>query len=198
MAVNYTTVEPPDNASRDGGLGKRNQKNVAAIFSSSPINQNNDYTAEKVNDIGISVLNGQGGPGDSAFAADSSIKNGIVNDGGYMFDNVDLKFAGRRIDGTVDEKYSAPNLMEVELGGEGLPASPYTPNPTSPGEGNGIDPSQQPEFTGILPSNGDPGLATSKQFGRGDGSAVNPVNSSADISRATIGKFMLGTSKIGS
>ena len=29
----------------------------------------------------------------------------------------------------------APNLNNVETGGQGLPATPFVPNPTSPGEG---------------------------------------------------------------
>jgi hypothetical protein len=106
-----------------------------------------------------------------------------------------LRFAGRRSSG-VDDAYAAPNLSEVVTGGEGLPASPYIPNLTSPGEGNGTDPFAQPEFTGDLPYGGDPGQAAATQFGRGEGVAANPVTATAEVARATIGKFMLGTSKI--
>lgn len=193
MAVNYTTVKPPDNGSRTGGLGKRNQQNVSAIFSSSPLYKENDYTPEEVESLGVSVLNGGGGEGDNVTG--NYTKDGVADDAGYMFNQVDLRFAGRRKDGSVELAYAAPDLTTVKTGGEGLPATPYTPNPTSPGEGNGIDPSQMPEFTGASPSDGDANLASAKQFGRGDGSSANPSVTSAETSRATIGKYMLGTAK---
>ena len=192
MAVNYTTVVSPDDGAKTGGLGDRNQGNLKAIFPSSPIYKT-EYTPEAVKNVGISTLNGGGGPGDNIPGA--SVADGVVDDGGYMFNQVDLRFAGRRAGG-VDSLYASPNLEEVATGGEGLPASPYTPNPSSPGEGNGVDPFAQPEYTGNLPYGGDAGQASATQFGRGEGSAANPVNSTAEISRATIGKFMLGTSKI--
>lgn len=192
MAVNYTTVVSPDDGAKTGGLGDRNQGNLKAIFPSSPIYKA-EYTTEAVKNVGIATLNGAGGPGDNVPGV--SVADGVVDDGGYMFNQVDLRFAGRRAGG-VDELYASPNLEEVVTGGEGLPASPYTPNPSSPGEGNGADPFAQPEYTGNLPYGGDPGQASATQYGRGEGSSANPVNSSAEISRATIGKFMLGTSKI--
>ena len=193
MAVNYTTVKPPDDGSRTGGLGKRNQQNVSAIFSSSPIYKENDYTPGAVENLGNSTLGGTGGAGDEV--SGNSTKNGVTDDGGYMFNQVDLRFAGRRKDGTVEDAYAAPDLATVKTGGEGLPSTPYTPNPTSPGAGNGIDPSQMPEFTGEAPSGGDPSLAASKQFGRGDGSSANPAKTSAELTRSTIGNYMLGSSK---
>ena len=192
MAVNYTTVVSPDDGAKTGGLGDRNQGNLKAIFPSSPIYKT-EYTPEAVKNVGISTLNGGGGPGDNVPGV--SVADGVVDDGGYMFNQVDLRFAGRRAGG-VDSLYASPNLEEVATGGEGLPASPYTPNPSSPGEGNGVDPFAQPEYTGNLPYGGDAGQASATQFGRGEGSAANPVNSTAEITRATIGKFMLGTSKI--
>jgi hypothetical protein len=191
MAVNYTTVVSPDDGAKTGGLGNRNQGNLKAIFPSSPIYKTNDYTPQAVENAGISTLNGGAGPGDSI----TGVHDGVVNDGGYMFNQVDLRFAGRRSDG-VDSAYASPNLADVATGGEGLPASPYTPNPASPGEGHGVDPYSQPEFTGDLPYAGDAGQASATQFGRGPGASANPVSETAQVARATIGKFMLGTSKI--
>jgi len=193
MAVNYTTVVSPDDGSKTGGLGNRNQSNLKAIFPSSPIYKPNEYTPTAAENVGIATLNGAGGPGDSV--PDVGVANGVVDDGGYMYNQVDLRFAGRRSSG-VDDAYASPNLSEVVTGGEGLPASPYTPNPASPGEGNGTDPFSQPEFTGDLPYSGDPDQATASQFGRGEGASANPASTTAEVARATIGKFMLGTSKI--
>ena len=192
MAVNYTTVVSPDDGSKTGGLGNRNQTNLKSCFPSSPI-YSNSYTADAAENTAIAALNGNGGPGDSVPGI--GVNNGVVDDGGYMFNQVDLKYSGRRSSG-IDSLYAAPNLADVATGGEGLPASPYTPNPASPGEGNGVDPFAQPEFTGELPYGGDPGQASAAQFGRGDGASANPESSSAQVARATIGKFMLGTSKI--
>jgi|Wag4MinimDraft_6_1082665.scaffolds.fasta_scaffold20092_3 hypothetical protein len=192
MAVNYTTVVSPDDGAKTGGLGNRNQVNLKSCFPSSPI-YSNVYTPTAAENAGISALNGNGGPGDSIPSI--GIADGVLDDGGYMFNQVDLRFAGRRSSG-VDDAYAAPNLSEVVTGGEGLPASPYIPNLTSPGEGNGTDPFAQSEFTGDLPYGGDPGQAAATQFGRGEGVAANPVTATAEVARATIGKFMLGTSKI--
>ena len=44
-----------------------------------------------------------------------------VNDGGHTFGTLKRSFE------------DAPDLSEVETGGGGLPASPYVPNPVSPG-----------------------------------------------------------------
>jgi len=192
MAVNYTTVVSPDDGAKTGGLGDRNQGNLKAIFPSSPVYKS-EYTPEAAKNVAIAALNGGGGPGDSVPGLD--IVNGVLDDGGYMFNQVDLKFAGRR-SGGVDPLYASPNLDDVVTGGEGLPSSAYTPNPASPGEGNGVDPFAIPEYTGVLPYNGDAGQASATQFGRGEGSSANPANTASEISRATIGKFMLGTSKI--
>jgi hypothetical protein len=192
MAVNYTTVVSPDDGAKTGGLGDRNQSNLKAIFPSSPI-YNSTYTPVAAENAAIAALNGNGGPGDNIPAI--GVVDGVVDDGGYMFNQVDLRFAGRRSSG-VDDAYAAPNLADVVTGGEGLPASPYTPNPTSPGEGHGVDPFSQPEFTGELPYRGDAGQASATQFGRGEGASANPETSTAQVARATIGKFMLGTSKI--
>ena len=97
MAVNYTTVVSPDDGSKTGGLGNRNQSNLKAIFPSSPIYKPNEYTPTAAENVGIATLNGGGGPGDSV--PDVGVANGVVDDGGYMYNQVDLRFAGRRSSG---------------------------------------------------------------------------------------------------
>ena len=193
MAVNYTTVASPDDGAKTGGLGNRNQNNMKLIFPSSPLYKTNDYTVDAAKNAAISALNGAGGPGDRI--PNIGVANGVLDDAGYMYNQVDLRFAGRRSSG-VDGLYASPDLSTVLVGGEGLPASPYTPNPASPGEGNGTDPFAMPEFTGELPYGGDAGQAAATQFGVGDGSSANPSTATAEIARATIGKFMMGTSRI--
>src|SRR6056300_1183903 len=63
---------------------------------------------------------------------------------------------------------SAPNLEEVETGGEGKPASPYVPNLVSPGPGS-VSASDQNEFTGDLPD-----AEHRNNFGTGQGGLVSP------------------------
>lgn len=101
------------------------------------------------------------------------VLEGSVNDEGHTF-------------GTFDRDYSeAPNMEEVETGGGGLPASPYVPNPVSPGEGS-VNPSDQaepPEGFGQTP-NDTPFV--------GVGSVENPKATSERAARHTLGDYKLG------
>ena len=99
--------------------------------------------------------------------------DGVVNDEGHTF-------------GTLNRDYSdAPNMEEVKTGGGGLPASPYVPNPVSPGEGS-IDPSDQadpPAGFGQTPSS-TPGV--------GVGALENPKGTSERSARHTLGDYKFG------
>ena len=106
---------------------------------------------------------------------EAKVLNGIVNDAGHTF-------------GTFNRDYpDAPDLNEVETGGGGLPASPYVPNPVSPGEGS-VDPRDQgepPEGFGETPS--------STPF-EGVGALENPKGTSERNARHTLGDYKLGQS----
>jgi len=156
----------------DGGKGRRSDKNLIASFPNSPLY--NDYTVETVTEIGVSAFNGNGGSGDKA----TGVKDGVVNDSGYMFGTFDLNYA------------DAPNLGDVETGGEGLPASPYVPNLTSPGPGS-VSPYTMPEYTGDLPIAG-------IEFGSGLGALTSPSDTAEAISDQTIGEYISGRSYLGS
>ena len=98
---------------------------------------------------------------------------GEVNDGGHTF-------------GTFNRDYvDAPNLTEVETGGGGLPASPYVPNPVSPGPGsiNAADQADPPDGFGQSPP---------EQWGTGVGSQLDPSVSSAQQSGGTLGDQVMG------
>jgi hypothetical protein len=99
--------------------------------------------------------------------------DGVVNDGGHTF-------------GEFSKDYSdSPDLNEVETGGGGLPASPYVPNPTSPGPGsiNASDQGEAPEgFGENVPA----------QWGSGVGSQLQPKTSSEQQSRGTLGDYVMG------
>ena len=98
----------------------------------------------------------------------SDVLDGVTNDGGHTFGEFNKDYS------------SSPKMEDVPTGGEGLPASPFVPNPSSPGEGS-IEPSAQPaapDGFGQTPS-GTPFA--------GVGSQLDPNASSAAISSQQIG-----------
>lgn len=98
-----------------------------------------------------------------------------VNDGGHTFGVYNRDFQG------------APNMADVETGGEGLPGSPYTPAPGSPGPGS-VNPADIPAPPSNFPP--PPGV----EWGSGD-SLVSPHESSPEIASKTIGDYMFGRSR---
>lgn len=170
-SVKFGTVVPLG-LPGEGGYGHRNDVNLSAMFAT-PVGT--IYSEEAVKNAGISALNGNGGFGDSI--PNIGVSVGVINDGGYMFGSFDLNFT------------NAPDLETVAVGGEGLPASPYVPNPASPGPGS-VSPSDQPEYTGNLPEKGD-------QYGTGLG-ATSPSVTTSGIRGQTIGSYIRGRSYLGS
>lgn len=170
-SVRFATVVP-QGVPGTGGYGHRSDVNLSAMFAT-PVGT--IYSEAAAKNAGISALNGNGGPGD--LIPNIGVTNGIINDGGYMFGTLDLNFS------------STPDLNTVAVGGEGLPASAYVPNPASPGPGS-VLPVDQPEYTGVLPAKGD-------EYGSGLG-AVSPSTTSPKIASQTIGSYLLGRSYLGS
>jgi len=87
---------------------------------------------------------------------------------------------------------NSPDLSEVETGGGGLPASPYMPNPTSPGPGS-INASDKPEFNGSIPN-----MENNVEFGSGLGGTVSPSQTSENIASQTLSSYISGKSYEGS
>ena len=88
----------------------------------------------------------------------------------------------------------APNILDVETGGGGKPASPFVPNLASPGPGS-VNPADQPVFNGDLP---DPSTKTTS-FGTGLGGTANPAETSEQIRNiASLGEYISGRSYQGS
>lgn len=103
------------------------------------------------------------------------VLSGEINDGGHTFGTVDIDYKG------------APNLADVVIGGGGLPGSPYAPNIATPASG------QNPAD---IPAAGVEATANARGSGgafSGDGLA-NPSDTSAVISRQTIGSLQKGKS----
>ena len=166
----YPTVNTTGKAG-DGGLGRRNQTNLKASFSGSPVY--NDYKNTEAVKTAVDV---DGKPAGPVLTGEAE----SVNDGGvWGFSSFNLDFV------------DAPNVSEVETGGEGKPASPYYPNITSPGEGNANNPQAQPEYTG------DP-IRKNSVYGTGLGATANPANTSKSIAEKTVGSYISGRSFQGS
>ena len=104
----------------------------------------------------------------------SRVQGPLVNDEGHTFGIFHLNFK------------DAPDLNDVETGGGGLPASPYVPNPVSPGPEsmNAADQGAPPEGFG---------QSHAAQWGEGVGSDLQPKSSSEAISRQTIGSYIKGS-----
>ncbi len=136
-------------------MGSSDTANLKASFPASPIHQG-ELTRESI-----------------AQQFQDEVIDGTVNDGGHTF-------------GTFDRDYAeAPDLNEVETGGGGLPASPYVPNPVSPGPGsvNATDQADPPEGFGQNPSN---------VPGSGVGSQLQPKTSSEQQSGGRLGDYVMG------
>ena len=106
------TVETPV---RSFGLGSSDSASLRKVFASSPIvGSTPTYNTDAIVRL--------------AFERPQELgSDGMLSDGGYAV-------------GSVSRYYrDAPNLATVEVGGGGLPATPYSPNVASPGEGNGIN-----------------------------------------------------------
>lgn len=140
-----------------GGSGKSNLAVLQAAFPGSPV-YSGDLTDDVAKDQYMNI-----------------VTDATVNDGGHTFGTVDLNYTG------------APNLADVEVGGGGLPGSPYAPNIASPPTG------QNPAD---IPASG----VDATNLARGSGGAfpgdglANPQDTSAVISNQRIGSLLKGSS----
>ena len=156
--MNYSTiVAPPVNGKP---LGARREQNLKGIFSSSPL-----YSE------GSAAVPGEGEakltPSENTQWFLDHVVNGAVtgSDGYYGFTenyNRDFSGAGGSIPG------GPPDYASVKTGGGGLPATPFVPNPASPGEGNGVNATAVPEAKDFAAQ-----MSTKKPSTPGSGAAAN-------------------------
>jgi len=87
---------------------------------------------------------------------------------------------------------NVPDLNDVEVGDPGMPASPFAPNPTSPGEGShsALD---KPAYDGVIKN-----PETVSNFGTGLGGLVSPSETAKSIAKSKIGEYVSGRSYQGS
>jgi len=158
-SVKQTTVDP---AATTTGMGSSSTELMVELYPGSPIHDGS-MTRESVQAQG-----------------DAELLSGVVTNG-MGLPSFSLDFTGQ-------DSGVAPPDQEVTTGAGGLPASPWVPNPSSPGEGQ--NPSTlpaAPDGFGMEP-NGD-------TYGVGEGAIANPKDTSLVISGGKIGSYGMGTSK---
>ena len=152
-------------------LGTSKSANLRAAFPGSPIYNQEISDLERLETY-QKILD--------ASNIDSDPKNAA---GGYYgMPNYDMNFI----------KNGLPVIADVETGGGGLPATPFSPNVTSPGAGSSRA-ADQPEFLGET-KNPD----TISNFGSGLGGTVEPEVTTKNISNIKIGQYVSGRSYQGS
>lgn len=112
----FPTVELKGGSDAIATKNLATRKLVKISFQDSPL-FNTDYTHEKMVEIAAKILNGVG----------------TVVEGNVLFPNQNLD-------------YSFNGDDKVAVGGGGLPSTRFTPNLTSPGNGNKVDPSFQKDM----------------------------------------------------
>ena len=155
-----TIVEPA--APVDRPFGARNQANLNAMFANSP----------------LPGALGEISDDERKETYQDSVLDGSVT-GGLGFPNFNTSYT----------ENGAPNLDTVETGGGGLPATPYTPNPDSPGPGS-MSAYDQEVFTGTIQP---PAI----MYGSGL-SLESPSTTSSEIEKQTLGSYISGRSYAGS
>jgi len=160
MADQPQTIVQPA-APVDRPYGARNEGNLQAIFGDSPLYT--DYNEDST----VKEL------------YQSTVLDGSVQ-GGLGIPNFNPEYTAN----------GAPDLEEVETGGGGKPATPYVPNPDSPGPGSTIA-ADQAEFSGTIPESG-------PEFGSGLGGLISPSTTSNEIEKQTLGSYISGKSYAGS
>ena len=160
MADQPQTIVQPA-APVDRPYGSRNEGNIQAAFPTSPLYTDYNEDSTVKEFFQAKVLDG-------------SVQ------GGLGIPNFNPEYTAN----------GAPDLDAVETGGGGKPATPYTPNPASPGAGS-TTAADQPEFTGTIPD-------SAPEFGSGLGGLVSPKTTSAEIQSQTLGSYGLGKSYAGS
>lgn len=146
-----------DSVATTRGLGSSDSTTMKTMFPASPI-FDGSMTRDSVE------LDGE-----------ASLIVGTVNDGGAWFGTFDRDFPG------------APDISSVVSGPGGLPGSPYTPNPSSPGPGS-VNPADLP----APPANWPPQPGSG--YGSGNGHLDNPSTTSDLVSAQTIGDLLSGKS----
>ncbi len=142
--------------------GTSNTDNLKKLFPDSPIHKGELSDAERVEFYQSEVLDAEGVAG-------------------YGVNNFSMNFEN-----------GVPNLDDVETGGNGLPASPFAPNLTSPGPGS-ANANDQKEMDQEIRN-----IDAISNFGTGLGGLVSPSKTTKNIASMKIGSYISGRSFQGS
>jgi len=189
--MNFQTIVADPTSGKP--LGTRHEQNLKGIFASSPL-----YTQGKAEVAGQGAID-LTQEGLKKWFLDNVV-NGVVvgSDGYYGFSenySKDFTGAGASVPG------GPPNYNDVKTGAGGLPATPFVPNPASPGEGNGVNAEAKPEAKDFAAQ-----IALKKPGTPGSGAAANedarnPASTSKAMKTATLiqslGKSPASVSKAG-
>lgn len=167
-------------------LGSRNEAVIQGLFKTSPLSAEKpaSITVEKYAD----KLNMTEKDLEDWYV--KNVLNGVVPDSNkyYGFSQpYSLGFSGAPGD---DLTGTPPDLKTVKWGGGGLPATPWTPNPASPGEDNGANANKIPEvpdfshlYWNKVPTNPGSGDSANED-------SRNPSVSSANMKITTLGSTL--------
>lgn len=146
--------------------GTRFDKNIKSSFSASPIHKKELTDAER-------------------FETFIKLTKGVIQNG-HGINSFDTRYLG-------NDQNPLPNLEDVEVGGGGLPSTPYTPNLTSPGPGS-LNAGNQPAYEGTFKDK-----ENVSNFGSGMNGLTSPSQTSQKIAeQTTLGQYIMGRSYQGS
>ena len=157
-SANQIKVEVPPT---DGSLARVSSSNTGrlqTIFKDSPIYKGEINDSKLLEDY-------------------RKVLTGITNDGGHTFNTISMDY-----EGSGDQ--TPPSYGDVKTGGEGLPASAWVPNPSSPGPGS-LNPTGQVEVEGF-------GTNASDTPFVGAGSQLSPSDSSKKLGALKLGEYLKG------
>ena len=181
--MNYNTiVAPPVNGKP---LGTRNETSLKGIFSSSPLYSQAESSVDGEGKLKLTD------PDLKTWFLDHVV-NGAVpgSDGYYGFSEAyDRDFTGAAASNKT-EGGGPPDYSKVKTGAGGLPATSFVPNPSSPGEGNGVNAESKPAATDFANQ-----ISAKKPSTPGSGDAANessrnPAIASAAMKTLTLGQLM--------
>jgi hypothetical protein len=160
---------------RAGGLGKANTTNLNSIFGGTPGKTLVD-TAYKTTALKLLKLGSyKEFPSDAVTTVSEIAGGGQTDWSSFSRDYTGGPASGLRSD------QAPPDYGNVKTGDAGKPASAWVPNPVSPGQGNGVDPSRKaaaPAGYGTTATNT---LSDSVGGGAANSSKRNPSTSSSNM-----------------
>lgn len=177
--MNYNTIVAPPTSGKP--LGTRNEQNLKGIFATSPLYSTAEASVDQEGKLKLT-------PEDLKQWFLDHVVNGSVpgSEGYYGFPAA----YDRDFNGSASSNGGPPDYKDVKTGAGGLPATPFVPNPASPGEGNGVNAESKPEAKDFATQ-----VSAKKPSTPGSGAAANedsrnPASTSKAMKTTTLGQLM--------